>query len=649
MKRLLISTTSLFSILSSAPALAQQALAPDVAARAVAGLEEIVVAANRSPRRLDTIGSSVTLISRADIENAQAVAVSDLLTRMPGVSFSRNGGVGGTTSLRIRGAETDQTIVIIDGVKLNDPGSTGGGYNFANLLTGDIDRIEILRGAQSTLWGSQAIGGVVNIISTQPTKPIEASAEVEGGSHGTGSGKLAAGGTSDRVTWRVAGSYFTEDGISAFINGAETDGYQNTGASGRLRYDVTDDVSVDLRTVYSKGKTQFDGFPPPAFAFADTLEYGRTEEFLGYAGVTFALLNGRLKNRVAYAYTDTNRDNFNPDQAVTPVTFDAAGKNKRWEYQGSFAVADGVDAVFGAEHEKSSFRTASPSAFTPNPTPAADDVSITSGYGQVQAEVVAGLTLTGGLRYDSHDTFGSRLLGQAASAWSINDGDTVLRASFGQGFKAPTLYQLHSIYGNTALDPEKADSLDAGITHRMFDDMVSVVATGFYRKTRNQIDFVSCPGANPLCTPGKPGVYDNIASTKAKGVELESKVEIEGLEVKANYTYTRTENTSVGSANRGRELARRPKHAANLSATYEWPWDISTGVALRYVGKTFDNAANSFVLRDYTVIDLRASWSITENVELYGRIENLFDEVYSTTRNYSSPRRGGFAGVRAQF
>ncbi|MCC6914959.1 MAG: TonB-dependent receptor [Rhodospirillaceae bacterium] len=647
MKPLLISTTSLISVLAALPALAQEAPTPDVTASV--GTEEIVVTATRSPQNLERIGSSLSIVTRADIETAQAVAVSDLISRLPGVSFSRNGGVGGTTSLRIRGAETDQTTVIIDGVKLNDPSSTGGGYNFANLLTGDIARIEVLRGAQSTLWGSQAIGGVVNIVTAQPTKPFEVSASVEGGSHNTGSTEVGVGGATDRLVWRLAGDYHTEDGISAFINGREDDGYHHAGASGRLRYNITDTVAVDLRGVYSRGKNQFDGFPAPAFVFADTLEYGRTEEFVGYAGLSFDLLNGRLKNRVAYAYTDTNRDNFNPDQAVTPVTFDAAGKNKRWEYQGSFAFVDGVDAIFGLEHEASSFRTASPSAFDPNPVPASDDVSITSGYTQVQAEVVPGLTLTGGLRYDSHDTFGDRLLGQVAGAWSLNGGDTVLRASFGQGFKAPTLYQLHSVYGNTTLAPEKADSVDAGITQHLFGDLLSVTATGFYRKTQNQIDFVSCPGANPLCTPGKPGVYDNTASTKAKGVELESALKFEGLELKANYTYTKTENTSAGSANRGKELTRRPKNAVNVSADYAWPWDISTGVSLRYVGKTFDNAANSFVLPDYTTIDLRVSWDVTENVELYGRIENLFDEVYSTTRNYSSPRRGAFAGVRAKF
>ncbi len=654
MKRLLISSTSLAAALFSHHVLAADiadasAPAPDAAGREVFAFDQIVVTATRTPQPLYKVGSSIAILSRDAIESSQTVAVSDLLAQTPGVSFSRNGGIGGTTSLRIRGAETDQTIVIIDGVKLNDPSSTGGGYNFANLLVGDIDHIEVLRGAQSTLWGSQAIGGLVNIVTAEPTKTFEGSAEAEGGSRATGYGRVAAGGAMDRVVWRLAGSYFVTDGQSSYALGREKDGYQNAGLSGRLRYSITDDVSLDLRGFYSHGHNQFDGFPAPAFAFADTAEFGKTIEFIGYAGLNFGLLEGRFKNRIGYGYTDTNRDNFNPDQAVTKVTFDATGRNKRWEYQGSFAILEGWDAVFGAEHEKSTFRTASPSAFTPKPVPAVAGVGITSAYAQLQAEVIKGVTLTGGLRFDDHDTFGSRALGQAAAAWAINDGNTIVRASFGQGFKAPTLYQLYSIYGNTALDPEEANSFDAGVEQHFMDNMFTVSATGFYRKTLNQIDFVSCPNTNPLCTPAKPGVYDNTARTKAQGVELAGAAKLGDFSLKANYTLTDTENTSPGNVNRGKTLVRRPKNAANLSADYNWSLDISTGVSVRYVGDTFDNPANTFILQDYTLVDLRASWKINATFEVYGRIENLLDEVYATTRNYGTARRGAVAGVRAKF
>ena len=329
MKRLLISTTSLFSIVTAVHAFAQQAPTPDVAGKAAAEVDEIVVTATRTPQRLDRIGSSITVVTREEIEQRQIVVVSDLLASLPGVNFSRNGSVGGTTSLRIRGAETDQTLTVVDGVKLNDPSSPGGGYNFGNLLAGDIERIEVLRGAQSTLWGSQAIGGVVNIITAIPQKPFEASASVEGGTLGTGYGRAAVGGADGGLTWQLAGDYYTTDGVSTFAAGTERDGFHHTGLSGRLGYEFSDDFSLDLRGVYSRGRNEFDGFPPPLFAFADTPEYGVTKEFVGYAGMNIGMLDGRLKNRLAYGYTGTDRDNFNPAQAVKPVTFDSTGENKR--------------------------------------------------------------------------------------------------------------------------------------------------------------------------------------------------------------------------------------------------------------------------------------------------------------------------------
>jgi len=652
MKRLLISTTSLLSIFAAVQAHAQIAPTPDVAGRDAASLDEVVVTATRTPQALDSIGSSITVITHREIKQKQNVVISDLLASTPGVNYSRNGGPGGVTAVRIRGAETDQNVVVIDGVKLNDPSSTGGGYNFANLVSGDIERIEILRGAQSTLWGSQAIGGVVNIVTMVPKNPFEASATVEGGSLNTGYGRVGLGGADGKLIWRIAGDYYTTDGVSNAVTGVERDGYHHAGVTGRVGYELTDDISLDLRAVYSKGHNQFDGSPAPLFVLADTLDNGITKEFVGYAGLNFSMLDGRLKNRIAYGYTNTKRDNFNPKQAVTPVTFDALGKNNRVEYQGSLSIVPGWDAVFGAEHESSSFRTTSPSAFNPNPVPATANVEITSGYAQVHGELFPGLTLTAGVRDDSHGTFGNRVLGQAAAAWSLNDGSTIVRASFGQGFKAPTLYQLFSVYGNRGLRPEEANTFDGGIEQHFLDHTLKVSATGFYRKTKNQIDFVNCPGVNPLCTPAQSsvfGVYDNVAQAQALGVELEGSARVGAFELKANYTYTDTDNLSPGNVNFGKDLARRPKHEGNITVGYEWPMDVSTEIGLNYVGRSYDTVANTFMLSAYTLVDFRASWKIDQMFEVYGRAENLFDETYQTSRNYGTWGRTFTAGVRVKY
>jgi vitamin B12 transporter len=619
---------------------------------AIASVGELVVTANRSPQEAERVGQSITVLDSAAIQASQTLDISTLLAQTPGVSFSRNGGVGGSTSVRIRGAEGDQTVVVIDGVKLNDPSTAGGGYNFANLLAGDIGRIEILRGAQSTLWGSQAIGGVVNIVTAQAELPFEASLTAEGGSMGTGYLRAAAGGKTDRVTWRLAGGRYETDGISSYRLGQEKDGYENTGFSGRAVVRATDALSFDLRGVYSKGRHEFDGFPPPSYAFGDTPEYGETEEFVGYVAVNLDLFDGALQNRLAYGYTRTDRQNFNPDQPVTDVTFDARGENRRWEYQGVWTINDAWTATFGGETEDSEMRSASPSDFDPSPVPTEAKAGIDGIYAQVQGEVVAGLTLTAGLRRDSHDTFGDKTLGQLAAAWSLNDGNTILRASFGQGFKAPTLYQLYSEYGNTALAPEEADGWDAGIEQRFLERFM-VRATWFDRDTTNQIDFLSCTATSgPLCFVNgvrRSGVYANTARTKAHGVELEGSADLGPLQILANYTWTDTENDSAGNVNRGKQLTRRPEHQANIQATYSWANEASLGAAIRYVGASFDNAANTYVLQSYTLVDLRASYPVNETFEVYGRVENAFDDEYETTRNYGSPGRGIYVGVRAKF
>ncbi|WP_309628659.1 TonB-dependent receptor domain-containing protein [Brevundimonas sp.] len=605
-------------------------------------LDDVIVTANRSAQAADRVGQSVTVLTTADIQSSQTVVVSDLLARTPGVTVSRNGGVGSVTAVRIRGAETDQTVAIVDGVKLNDPSGTGGGYNFGNLLIGDVARIEVLRGAQSTLWGSQAIGGVVSIVTAEPTRPFQASIDAEAGSRGTTYLRGSVGGAGERATWRLAASRYQTDGFSAFARGTENDGYENFGLSGRANIRIVEGVSVDLRAVYSDGDVDVDGFPAPLFAFGDTRETSSTKELVTYAGLNFDLFDGRLSNRIAYGYTRTDRQNL----AGSAVTFEAEGLNRRYEYQGVFDVREGWTATFGAEHEDSEFSAA----------PDAAEVGLDGVYAQLQAEVVDGLTLTGGVRHDEHDTFGGKTLGQAAVAWALNDGSTVLRASFGQGFKAPSLYQLYSQYGNLALLPEEADGWDAGVEQYLLDGALILSATYFSRETTNQIDFVSCsgtvaPATAPLCFRNgarRFGYYSNIALTEADGVELAADYEIGSFRVNANYTRTNTENRTPG-ANLGRQLARRPDEAANLTVGYVWPFGLSTSVAVQHVGDSFDNASNATRLDAYTLVDLRASYPINETLELYGRVENAGDETYATTANYGVAGRGTFVGVRARF
>ncbi|MDY6946063.1 MAG: TonB-dependent receptor [Pseudomonadota bacterium] len=615
-------------------------------------VEDIVVTANRIAQQASRVGDSVTVISAQEQRRSQKTAVSDLLAMTPGVSVTRNGGVGGTTSLRIRGAETDQTVVLLDGVKLNDPSSASGGFNFGNLISSEYSHIEVLRGPQSTLWGSQAIGGVVNIVTPVPEGPLAGSVSAEGGTHDTALLRAYAQAGGERFAWRVAGGYLTTDGISAWdrdLGGREADGYRNVGFNARGIFEISDNVSAEVRSTWSDGRTQFDGFPAPLFSFTDTPEYGTTEELVSYAGLNVSAFEGRFENRLGFAYTDTDRHNTDP-AAPVPTTFDASGRNERWEYQGTLHFTDTLVGIVGLESERSELRSVSPTEFDPNPVPLADSVQLDSIYGQLTATLFDAVTLSAGVRHDDHDTFGGYTTNRASAAWSVA-ANTILRASYGEGFKAPTLFQLYSQYGNVTLDPEEADSYEAGIEQRLFDQKLALSATYFNRDTSNMIDFVSCFGeTSPQCVSHPDGYYENVQKNNAEGVELSAVAQLtDRLALYANYTDMEAKNTARGSANFGRSLARRPNQTANAQLSYEWPIGLTTAVAVQHVSRSFDTASNAFVLDGYTLVDLRASYAVSDSLEVYGRVENAGDETYQTSRRYGTLGRTFYGGIRQRF
>lgn len=623
-----------------------------VAQQAPTPVGELVIVANRTPQPRAKVGNSVTVLDAAEIAASQATQVADLINRTPGVSMARNGGEGQPTSIFIRGAESTQTLVLIDGVVLNDPSQPAGGFDFGNLLTGDISRIEILRGAQSTLWGSQAIGGVVDVITREPASGLEGDVDVQGGSRSTGDFRAGVGGTVDRLSFRLAGGYYTTGGIDAFdstLGGKVPDPFHDAGFSGRIGYLIAPDVRLDLRGYYTVGRVRFDGYDTSTGAFGDDLEYGVTRQYVGYAGLDIGAPDARFRNRLDVQYTDTDRRSYDPglaDYEPSIETFYGFGANTRFEYQGAFAIAPAYKLVFGAQHEHSTLTTDTPAYdITPSPLDASADID--SGYAQLQGDVAKGLSVTGGLRYDSHSTFGGHVTGQASAAWSPDGGTTVLRASFGQGFKAPALYQLYSAYGNQSLRPETANSWDVGVERHLLSGRITLSATYFGRDTRDLIDFIDlCPNPSEAF-----GCYANVTHATAEGVELGVRADItERLNVSANYTYTDAQNVTDHSP-----LLLRPKNTANAQVSYVWPAKLTTTVAVRYVGPNpdegFDADFNTVpvVLHPYTVVDLRASYPISKSLEVYGRIENLFDDHYETAYPYGSLGRGAFAGVRARF
>jgi vitamin B12 transporter len=609
--------------------------------------DEVVVTATRTEQSISEVGQAVSVIDADAIRRQQSDTVVDLLRNVPGVSFTRNGGIGTTTSVYIRGAESDQTVALIDGVKLNDPSSPGGGFNFGDLLVGNIARIEVLRGSQSVLWGSQAIGGVVNVKTLDPTDTLSANARAEYGWRGT---RQLVGNVSQKfgaVSASVGAGGFETDGISVFdeaLGGRERDGYRNFGANAKVNIALSENVSVDVRGWYSNGRTDLDGFPAPTFALGDTNEYSRSRELIGYSALNVALLDGRLHNRIAGAFTRTKRTNFDPDGFVFE-TFDGDGHNTRFEYQGILDVSERVRTTFGAESEHSRFVS---SSFGGPPT--RGEARTNSGYAELVAKPLAGLTTTLGLRHDHHDDFGGKTTTGASAAWTPNEGRTVVRASYSEGFKAPTLFQLHSEFGNTLLRPESARGWDAGVAQRLLGDALEVGATVFRRDSHDLINFVSCLNATGICANRPNGTYGNVARARAAGVELTALLQpVKALTVQASYTHVNAEDRSPGSATFGRDLARRPNETASAIVDYRWAFGLESGVTFTHVGASFDDASNTQRVPGYDVVDLRAAYPLMNGVQLEARVENLLDEQYETIYRYGMPGRAGYFGVRFSY
>ncbi len=636
------------------PAVAAAGAAALLILSAAAGAEptadEIVVVATRSPQSVDKIGNAVTVLDQQAIEDSQSVNVSDLLATTPGITFSRAGGPGNSTSVYVRGADSDHTVVLIDGVVMNDPALPSGNFDFGNLLVGDVSRIEILRGAQSTLYGSQAIGGVVNIITAEPQPGFGADLQAEYGSLQTGLVKGGIGGKFDGWSVRLAGTYYSTNSVPAFdtrFGGTTTDPYHNTVFSGRATYDFTPEAQLDLRAYWTDGRFYYDGYPPPNYVLANDTQYENERQFVNYSGLNFSLFGGELKNRVAYQYTTTQRTDF--DASGSPITqLDAyKGNNSRAEYQGTWAIRQGYQAVFGVEHEFSWIDS------TPN-APAHAETGQTSEYAQLQGEVAKGLTLTAGERHDAYDSFGQHYTGQLAAAWALPSA-TVIRASWSQGYKAPSLYQLYSPYGNSKLNPEQSTGGDLGVEQHLWDDRVTLSATYFLNHFNNLIEFDNCPGS-PLCdTIGQAGgYYANVNRAKANGVEWQASVRLTAaLVVSANYSHTKTVDETPGSVTLGQQLFRRPEDAANASASYTWPLGLVTTVAARFAGFSLDQNFNAYPVQTvrlggYTLLDLRVSYPVGEKFELYARVDNATNKYYETVYQYGSWGRTAFIGLRAK-
>ncbi len=588
----------------------------------------ITVTATGARSEVEDTGQPVTVIGQAEIDLVQGADVTRVLRRAPGVTITRNGPPGAFTGVRSRGAAAEQLLVMIDGVRVADAAAPGGGFDFGNLAAGEIEKLDLLRGSNSTIWGSDAIGGVL-LVTTRARRGLNASAEYGGddsayltASGGVGSDAFFLGGSAG---WQRT------DGFSAAASGTEPDGFQQWSANARASAYLSPSLELFALGRYAKGDLDLDGYPAPAYAFADTPESQRTRQQTGAAGAVYD--SGLLYLRGAYSFSDTERATFDAPSSTAP-NYTTDGHSQRVDLRGEWRPIGPLIVDFGGEGEWTRFA----SLFD-----AAQHTHIWGAYAQAGVEY-GKLSAHAGLRHDRHARFGGATSLGADVSYAVVP-DWRLRASYGEGFKAPTLFQLLSDYGNAALQPERSRSFDLGLAWRTRAAPSWGAVTLYRRDSSDLIDFVSCFGvAGGICTDRPFGTYDNVGRARAQGFEVEfGLAPSERLRTSLAYSYLDATDRATGS-----ELARRPRHA--LTATVDWtaPYGLAFGADVRLVGDSFDDAGNSVPLDGYVVTDLRASVPLGGRFELYGRIENLFDARYTEVAGYGTRGRAAFIGARVK-
>ncbi len=612
---------------------AQQAAAPKAE-----DLPEIVVSATGIETPADQIANSVTVITGKDMERDQRRTVPDALSTVPGLNVVQNGGPGGSTSIFIRGANANHTKVLIDGIEVSDPSDVNRVFDLGQLLTSDIDRIEVLRGPQSGLYGADAIGGVISITTKTGSGPPRATATIEGGSHGTFNQTAGLSGSQDRISYAFNVAHFQATDVPVtpaelLPPGQKAIGnwYDNMTYSTKLGVDVTDSFAVNVTARYTDATLRFTGdtagfpsVPSPTQATQQVRQiFTRTE------GV-WSLFDGRFKNYFGVNYTSHWTFNNDPNFGISSNT----GERVKYDWRGVLNVMPGQTLVMGAEHATEQLNTAT--VFAQNTNNAT--------YLELQSEFAKQLFIVSNVRFDDNDQFGSHMTYRVAPAYIIPGTDTKLKASYGTGFKAPTLSQLYVdfpsflFFANPNLKPEESTGYDAGF-EQPIGDRFRFGATYFHNDITNLINTVSDPTTFR-------STYVNIGRAQTEGVETFAALNVtDNLKLRGDYTYTRAVDQSTGL-----QLQRRPKDKASLTAAWNPYAPLTVSATVLYVGSFLD-VSRDFTVQNltapgYTVVNLAADYVVNDQLKIFGRIDNLFDKRYQVPTGFLQPGFGVFGGIR---
>jgi vitamin B12 transporter len=627
--------SSLIVLAASIPVFACAAVA---SAAAEYGPETIVVTATRIPTPEMQVASSITVVTADEIADRQIQTLPDLLKEVPGLNVIQTGGPGGQTSVFMRGTNSNHTKVLIDGIDVSDPSSATSSFDFGQLLTQDIQQVEILRGPQSGLYGSDAIGGVINVITKSGSGPAQLSAGAEAGSFDTFS---QAGG----VSGSIDGFHYAAH-IEHLHAGAtpvtpldllppgqrRIDDYDdNLTGSTKLGFDVTEHFDLGLVARYTDTHLRLTGdnfntFPatPDASQSANN-----TRQYYTRGTAHWVALDGAFEQTVGAAYSNIKSFQFSPDNPES----DYFGERAKFDWQGTLRLAGDEKLVLGAEHQRDEITV-----------PISAATTIDSGYAELQSSFGDSLYDTLSVRYDDNDRFGGKVTYRLAPAYLINATETKLKASVGTGFKAPTLDQMFENFpdfgflANPDLKPETSLGYDLGFEQSLPGEQVRFGATYFRNTIKNLIE------DNAAFTS-----YANIGRAVTDGVEsFASYQPLQTLAFRLDYTYTQATDDILRE-----ELLRRPKHKVSLNTAWRPTPRLSFNATVLSLSSWIDGNRDFSIPRltapGYTTVDFAASFELASNLSVYGRVNNLIDRHYENPVGFLQPSVGAFAGIKARF
>ncbi len=616
------------------------------AASTATPLGPVIVSGSRIEATPADTGSAVSIITGAELEQQQIRFVSDALRSLPGVAVSRQGPVGTVTQVRIRGAEANHTVVLIDGVKINDPFTSE--VDFAHLLSAQIDRIEILRGPQSVLYGSEAIGGVISIFTKRGAPGLQADASAERGSFSTYSGGAVLRGATETINYALAANAFRTDGTNVSRFGGEDDGYRNQTFYARAGWAPSKDASLDASLRFRNSRGEFDpqdfSFPPgPTFGLIVDGDRRSEGEQLD-ARVRGRLTTGALEHQLGFARTRTVEDTF--ADGVFSNGFE--GRRDRFDYQGTWRFG-GLDVpqtfTLAAEHERQHFESKGP---TPASAQSQARHNEKTGFAAEYWVRLPSLTaLTFSARRDHHELFEDATTYRITAAQPLAQR-VKLRASYGTAIANPTFFELFGFIAgsfdpNPALKPEKSRGYDFGADFTIAErGQLSI--TYFDADLRHEI------ATTFDASTFRSSVANLAGRSKRRGIEAEAHyAPSENITVAFMYTYTDAKQPD------GQIEVRRPRHIGSAAITYALPSTRGAiTLAADHNGRQEDLDFRSFTsarvtLRDYTLVRLAGHYAIRRNVSLTARIENLLDQQYEEVFSYRATGRAFYAGVQARF